>query len=87
MQIAGTSLDTALRNAISGGYVAEMSGQTYTVTQPIVINVTSTMQGPVGIDLGGAGLRTFDFDTKPLTSHNPSRHRAVATYQEAELRP
>ena len=34
MQIAGTSLETALRNAISGGYVAEMSGQTYTVTQP-----------------------------------------------------
>ena len=26
MQIAGTSLETALRNAISGGYVAEMSG-------------------------------------------------------------
>ena len=56
MQIAGTSLETALRNAISGGYVAEMSGQTYTVTQPIVINVTSTIQGPVGIDLGGATI-------------------------------
>jgi Ca2+-binding RTX toxin-like protein len=56
MQIAGTNLETALRNAISGGYVAEMSGQTYTVTQPIVINVTSTMQGPLGIDLGGATI-------------------------------
>ncbi len=56
MQITGTSVETALRNAIAGGYVAEMSGQTYTVTSPIVINVTSTMQGPLGIDLGGATI-------------------------------
>jgi hypothetical protein len=56
MRIAGTSLETALRNAVSGGYVAEMSEQTYTVTQPIVINVTSTIQGPLGIDLGGATI-------------------------------
>ncbi|HZX85144.1 MAG TPA: malectin domain-containing carbohydrate-binding protein, partial [Reyranella sp.] len=56
MQVAGTNLETALRNAISGGYVAEMSGQTYTVTQPIVINVTSSIQGPLGIDLGGATI-------------------------------
>ena len=47
MQIAATNLETALRNAIAGGYVAEMSGQTYTVTQPIVINVTSTFEGPL----------------------------------------
>ena len=56
MQVAGTNLEAALRNAIAGGYVAEMSGQTYTVTQPIVINVTSTIQGPLGIDLGGATI-------------------------------
>ena len=56
MQVAGTNLEAALRNAIAGGYVAEMSGQTYTVTQPIVINVTSSIQGPLGIDLGGATI-------------------------------
>ena len=39
MQIAGTSLETALRNAISGGYVAEMSGQTYTVTHVHIYRV------------------------------------------------
>src|SRR5262245_3527164 len=56
MQVSGSDLATALKNAIAGGYVAEMSGQTYTVTQPIVINVTSTIQGPLGIDLGGATI-------------------------------
>ena len=56
MQVAGNDLGAALRSAIAGGYVAEMSGQTYTVTAPIVINVTSTIQGPLGIDLGGATI-------------------------------
>jgi Big-like domain-containing protein/hemolysin type calcium-binding protein/parallel beta helix pectate lyase-like protein len=70
MQIAGTSLETALRNAISGGYVAEMSGQTYTVTQPIVINVTSTMQGPVGIDLGGATIVSQITNGQPVIQIN-----------------
>ena len=70
MQIAGTSLDTALRNAISGGYVAEMSGQTYTVTQPIVINVTSSMQGPVGIDLGGATIVSQITNGQPVIQIN-----------------
>ncbi len=56
MQIAGNDLGAALRSAIAGGYVAEMTGQTYTVTAPIVINVTSTIQGPLGIDLGGATI-------------------------------
>jgi hypothetical protein len=56
MQIAGNDLGAALRSAIAGGYLAEMTGQTYTVTAPIVINVTSTLQGPLGIDLGGATI-------------------------------
>lgn len=56
MQITTTDLGAALTAAMAGGYVAEMSGQTYTVTQPIVINVTSTIQGPIGIDLGGATI-------------------------------
>ena len=70
MQIAGTNLETALRNAISGGYVAEMSGQTYTVTQPIVINVTSTIQGPLGIDLGGATIVSQVTNGQPVIQIN-----------------
>ena len=70
MQIAGTSLETALRNAISGGYVAEMSGQTYTVTQPIVINVTSSIQGPLGIDLGGATIVSQITNGQPVIQIN-----------------
>jgi Ca2+-binding RTX toxin-like protein len=56
MQVAGTDLEAALKSAIAGGYVAEMSGKTYTVTSPIVIYVTSSIQGPLGIDLGGATI-------------------------------
>ncbi|HYI06383.1 MAG TPA: right-handed parallel beta-helix repeat-containing protein, partial [Reyranella sp.] len=70
MQVAGTNLETALRNAISGGYVAEMSGQTYTVTQPIVINVTSTIQGPLGIDLGGATIVSQITNGQPVIQIN-----------------
>lgn len=39
-----------MKAALTGGYVAEMSGQTYTVSSPIIINVTSTVTGPIGID-------------------------------------
>lgn len=56
MQVSGSDLATILNNAIAGGYVAETSGQTFTVTAPIVINVTSSIQGPLGIDLGGATI-------------------------------
>ena len=34
MQVTGNDPRAALRSAIAGGYVAEMSGQTYTVTAP-----------------------------------------------------
>ena len=73
MQIAGTSLETALRNAISGGYVAEMSGQTYTVTQPIVINVMTQIQGPLGIDLGGATIMSQVTNGQPVIRCPASR--------------
>src|SRR4051812_34761025 len=43
-----------LKAAIAGGYVAHPPLATYTVTSPIVIYVNSTVQGPLGIDLGGA---------------------------------
>ena len=56
MLITSTDLGAAMAAAMAGGYVAEMSAQTYVVTSPIVINVMSTIQGPLGIDLGGATI-------------------------------
>lgn len=70
MQIAGTNLETALRNAISGGYVAEMSGQSYTVAQPIVIDVMSPIQGSMGIDLGGATIMSQVSGGQPVIQIN-----------------
>lgn len=49
-------LGSILSAAIAGGYVANLSGGTYTVTSPIVIHIDSTIQGPLGIDLGGATI-------------------------------
>jgi len=49
-------LGSILSAAIAGGYVANLSGGTYTVTSSIVINIDSTIQGPLGIDLGGATI-------------------------------
>src|SRR5512139_929347 len=49
-------LGSMLSAAIAGGYVAHSSGGTYTVSSPIVIQVNSTIQGPLGIDLGGATI-------------------------------
>jgi len=70
MQITTTDLGAALTAAMAGGYVAEMSGQTYTVTQPIVINVTSTIQGPIGIDLGGATIVSQITNGEPVIQIN-----------------
>ncbi|WP_373867925.1 right-handed parallel beta-helix repeat-containing protein, partial [Reyranella soli] len=50
------TVESALRAAIADGYVAHLTDATYTVTTPIVINVTRSSQGPVGIDLGGAKI-------------------------------
>jgi hypothetical protein len=51
-----TDLGAMLSAAIAGGYVAHASGGTFTVTAPIVIHIDSTIQGPMGIDLGGATI-------------------------------
>jgi hypothetical protein len=51
-----TDLGAMLSAAIAGGYLAHGSGGTYTVTAPIVIHIDSTIQGPMGIDLGGATI-------------------------------
>ena len=52
----GGALQETLNAAIHGGYVAHPAATTYTVTSPIVINVSSTTTGPLGIDLGGARI-------------------------------
>jgi hypothetical protein len=49
-------LASLLHAAFAGGYVANTSKRTFTVSEPIVIDVTSDMQGPVGVDLGGAAI-------------------------------
>jgi hypothetical protein len=51
-----TDFGAALSAAIAGGYVAQLNGGTYTVSQPIVIHINSTIEGPLGIDGGGATL-------------------------------
>ncbi|WIM14421.1 Ig-like domain-containing protein [Enhydrobacter sp.] len=53
---ATTDLGAMLSAAIAGGYVAHASGGTFIVTTPIVIHIDSTIQGPLGIDLGGATI-------------------------------
>ena len=61
-----STLETALDAAVAGGYVADLSGQTYTVTAPIVINLTSSTQGPIGIDLGGAKIVSQITNGRPV---------------------
>src|SRR5215469_6094429 len=51
-----TDFGAALSAAIAGGYVAQLNGGTCTVTQPIVIHVNNIIQGPLGINGGGATL-------------------------------
>ena len=53
-------LGAILKAAMAGGYLAHLTGPSYTVTSSIIINVTSTIQGPLGIDLGGATHRLAD---------------------------
>ena len=54
MAATTTDLATAPNAAIHGGYVAHLTGQTYTISSPIAIHVTATMQGALGIDGGDA---------------------------------
>lgn len=71
MDVTTTDVAAALKAAIAGGYVAELNGQaTYTVTQPIVINVDSTIQGPLGIDLGGATIVSQVTNGQPVIQIN-----------------
>jgi len=51
-----TDLNSILQAAVAGSYVAQGSGQSFTVSQTIVININSTTQGPLGLDLGGGTI-------------------------------
>jgi hypothetical protein len=61
-----TDFGSALTAAFQGDYVAHLSGGSYAITSPIVIHVTHTMQGPVGIDGGGATLLSQVGGSQPL---------------------
>jgi hypothetical protein len=63
---AETDLGAALQAAMAGGYLAHLTGRTYTVTAPIVVSVNSTIQGPMGIDLGGATIVSRITDGSPV---------------------
>jgi len=67
------ALETALRAAMAGGYVAHLTGASYAATTPIVINVTGSTQGPVGIDLGGAKIVSQITDGSPVIEINVGR--------------
>src|SRR5882757_466817 len=60
------ALETALKTAMASGTVVHLTGAAYTVTQSIVINVTASTQGPVGIDLGGAKIFSQITDGSPV---------------------
>ena len=60
------ALETALKTAMASGTVVHLTGATYTVTKSIVINVTASTQGPVGIDLGGAKIISQITDGSPV---------------------
>ena len=66
MVTTATDFGAALTAALQGEYVAQLTGQTYTITSPIVIHVTGTVTGPVGIDGGGATLISQVTNGAPL---------------------
>jgi hypothetical protein len=63
-------LGAILKGAMAGGYLAHLTGASYPVTSSIVINVTSTIQGPMGIDLGGARIVSQITDGSPVIQIN-----------------
>ena len=70
MQTSGADLAAVLTAAVAGGYVAETTGETFIVAQPIVIEVNETIQGPLGIDLGGAHIISQITNGSPIIQIN-----------------
>lgn len=60
------AVEGALRAAVAGGFVAHLTDAIYTVATPIVINVTGSTRGPLGIDLGGAKILSQIIDGSPV---------------------
>ena len=68
---SGTSaLETALKAALGAGTVVHLTDASYTVTSSIVINITTSFQGPLGIDLGGAKILSQISDGGPVIQIN-----------------
>ena len=68
---SGTSaLETALKAALGAGTVVHLTDTSYTVTSSIVINITTSFQGPLGIDLGGAKILSQISDGGPVIQIN-----------------
>jgi hypothetical protein len=61
-----TDLSSILQSAMAGSYVAHGTGQSFTVSKTIVINVNSTTQGPLGLDLGGGTIYSNITDGSPV---------------------
>src|SRR5690348_10856614 len=61
-----TDLNSILQSAMAGSYVAQGSGQSFTVSKTIVIHVDSTTQGPLGLDLGGGTIYSNITDGSPV---------------------
>jgi hypothetical protein len=61
-----TDLNSILQSAMAGSYVAQGDGQTFTVSKTIVLHVTSTTQGPLGLDLGGGAIVSNITDGSPV---------------------
>lgn len=66
MTEGATDVGAALQAAMASGTVAHLPGGTYTVSAPIVINVAGTLQGPMGIDLGGGRIVSQITDGSPV---------------------
>src|SRR3569833_3099860 len=64
--IGATDLNSILQAAMAGSYVAQGDGQTFTVSNTIVLHVTSTTQGPLGLDLGGGTIVSNITDGSPV---------------------
>src|SRR5262249_53876790 len=62
----GTSeVESALKAGLAGGYVAHVGdANSFTISAPIVINITSSTQG--GIDLGGAKIYSNIANGQPV---------------------
>ena len=74
---SGSELETALRDALTTGYIANLASKTYVVTEPIVINIDASNPYPKGIDLGGATIVSQITDGRPVIQINVASNTDV----------